>query len=160
MSRRRKKCRCCHELFQPHAQSYRQQITCDKAACRAWRRRWKWRRWAAKNPLYGMSRLGKQKAWREKNGAAYMRGYRQTHAGYVAGNRRLQRQRDRERRHLVKPTEWGLICREKSTRIRRLHMLVKPTEWPAVLRQEIDGIWRVLSRSWMLVKPTDMDQRR
>ena len=156
MGRRRKKCRCCRELFPPHPQTYRQQITCDKAACRRWRIRRKWRRWSRRNPLYGESRRAKLKGWREAHGAAYMRRYRRERPAYAERNRRLQRQRDLAKRNLVKPTEWSRLCREKSKRIRALRRLVKPTEWPEVLGQEIDGIWRFLGARKNLVKPTAM----
>ncbi len=159
MSRRRKKCRCCHELFQPHPQTYRQQITCLKKACRARRRREKWRRWREKNPLYSQSRRGKQKRWRQERGAAYMRRYRKEHVAYETENRRRQQERDRKRRNLVKPTEWGVICREKARQNRSLRLLVKPTEWVELLFHELDDIWGHLDRFSILVKPTDIDRR-
>lgn len=156
MSQRRKKCRSCGELFRPHPQTYRQQITCSKKSCCAWRRRRKWRLWAQKDPVYADSRRSKLRRWRVERGAAYMRDYRRSHGAYVERNRRLQRERDRKRRFLVKPTAWESLCREKRRRNRVLRRLVKPTEWPTVLWRELDGIWGSLSRVSILVKPTGM----
>lgn len=156
MIRRRKKCRFCRELFHPHPQTYRQQITCEKAACRSWRRRQAQAEWRVKNPLYDQSRRGKVRRWQEERGAAYMRGYRANHPAYVAENRRRQRDRDLGRGVLVKQNEWRRLCLEKRRRNRLLRGLVKRDEWPSVLWQELDGIWGSLSRARILVKPTDM----
>jgi hypothetical protein len=157
MSLRRKKCRCCHELFPPYPQTYRQQITCEKPECRAWRKRRKWERWSERNPLYGASRRAKQKRWRQKHGAAYMRRYRKEHAAYVKRNRRWQRARDAKRRNLVKPTAWSAVCREKRRQNHALRLLVKPTEWPELLFHELDGVWAQLGGISNLVKPTAID---
>lgn len=158
MSRRRKKCRSCRELFQPKPQTYRHQITCEKPECRAWRIRRKWRNWSERNPLYGVSRRGKQKRWRRECGAEYMRRYRKEHVAYVNRNRRLQGARDAKRRNLVKPTAWSAVCLEKRKRNRTLRFLVKPTEWPDLLFHELDGLWAQLGGISNLVKPTDLEQ--
>lgn len=156
MSRRRKKCRCCREPFDPHPQTYRQQITCDKPACRSWRLRRAQKNWRGDNPLYEDSRIGKRKRWREKNGAAYMREYRGSHEAYVERNRQKQRDRDRQKGNLVKQNEWSQVCIENAARIRRLRFLVKQNEWMGVMWREIDGIWWKLSRFSNLVKQNDM----
>lgn len=140
MSRRRKKCRCCHELFHPHPQTYRQQITCRKPACRAWRRRRAQANWRAQEPLYDEKRHGKLRAWREAHGD-YWRRWRAKHPAYERRNRRLQKRRDaRKRGILAKRDEWSAIWHEKTLQKARLERLAKQNEWPRF----IDGIPRFL----------------
>lgn len=156
MSRRRKKCRCCRELFQPHPQTYRQQITCDKPECRAWRRQQALEEWRAKNPVYEESRREKILQWQKEHGAAYMREYREDHPAYVEENRRRQAERDQKNGNLVKRNEWSRVCIEKRRRNRLLRDLVKRNEWPGVLWREIGGVWKELGRSTILVKRNTM----
>lgn len=140
MSRHRKKCRCCRELFRPHPQTYRRQKTCSKAACRAWQRRRTQAGWRAKNPLYDDSRRAKLSAWRRAH-AGYWRAWRKKHAAYVAKNRRLQKRRDAWKRgNLAKQDEWERVRREKTMQKARLRDLAKQDEWPRF----VDGICRYI----------------
>lgn len=154
--RRRKKCRCCQQWYPPHPQTYRQQKTCERPACRAQRRRQAWHAWSLKNPLSPASRHQKVAHWRAPHGAASMRRYRQTHPAYVRRNRALQHRRDTRRRLLVKPTVWNSLHREKLTRIRTLRSLVTPNECTVVLAQQIDGLCRYLAWAVPLVTPNAM----
>lgn len=140
MSRRRKKCRCCGELFQSHPQTYRQQITCSKPSCRAWRRRRAQKKWWAREPLYNDSRSAKLRNWRQTH-AGYWRHWRDKHPGYVKRNRQFQRRRDvLKGGNLAKQNEWSRVWREKTMQKARLHDLAKQNEW----RRFIDGIWRLM----------------
>ena len=157
MNRRRKKCHCCRDLYRPHPQTYRQQKTCDKPACRAWRRRRKWKRWQRKHPVRGEGYRAHQVTWRGKH-RGYHRTWVKEHPGYVERNRQAQKKRNLEKRGMiVKPTEWKRVRREKLKRIRSLRLIVKPTEWRGVEGLALDGVLRYLEWAEMIVKPTDMD---
>lgn len=158
--RRKKKCPTCHQWYQPHPQTYRRQIACQKELCRRQRRRRAWKRWSQKNLLYARSRSQKLRLWRREKGTVYMEAYRENHPAYVRRNRQLQHRRDAKRRFLVKPNDWDSIHIEKLHRIRILGHLVKPNDWTDVLSQQIDGLCRYLSWSMPLVKPNRIDRAR
>lgn len=148
MSRRRKKCRCCGELFLPCSQTYRQQITCNKEPCRAWRRRQAQRNWRIKNSGYDESRGAKQARWRAAH-PNYWREWRERHPGYVAGNRQGQKQRDAVKRGvLAKQNEWIRKRVDYQHQIERLACLAKQNEWTRFT----DGIYRGM----ILAKRNDM----
>ena len=106
MGRRRKKCRCCGELFLPCMQTYRQQITCDKDPCRRWQRRGAQMNWRLKNIGYDESRGAKLAQWRAAH-PGYWREWRAGHPGYVERNRQDQKRRDAVKRgDLAKQNEW------------------------------------------------------
>jgi len=140
---RRKRCRCCRKLYQPDLRTYRQQKTCSKQACRAWRIRQKWRNYLQKDPEYASSRKIKQKIWRE-NHPDYWRTWRKGHPTYVTRNRRLQKARDAKKAEfLAKPTEWRLIYRQNIESIRKISQAMlscKATEIGRVHSLQIDGI--------------------
>mgnify|MGYP007100742721 CR=1 FL=1 len=148
MSRRRKKCRCCGNLFLPCAQTYREQITCEKESCRRWRRgraQWKWR---AKNPGYDESGEVKRAQWRAAH-RNYWREWRARHPGYVSRNREGQKRRDALKRGgLAKQNEWIRKRVDYQSRIARLAHLAKQNEWARFT----DGICRGL----ILAKQNDM----
>ena len=159
---RRKKCRCCHTLYLPYPQTYRQQITCNKKSCRAWRNREKWKNFIRKDPLYGQSQKVKQKQWRQSH-PHYWKAWRKNHAAYVARNRRLQKVRDaRKLGFLAKLTEWRafwLQNLEKLREIKNLQNLAKATEWEGVLGQQIDGVLDYLRAQVLLAKATATDKK-
>ena len=141
MSRRRKKCRCCRELYHPHPQTYRQQITCDKPACRAWRRRQAQSEWRSKNPLYDDHRRPKLETWRRTH-RSYWRKWRAAHPAAVTRNRRLQKRRDAlKRANLAKQNEWIRVWREETMQKARLRDLAKQNEW----KRFVDGIFRKMN---------------
>jgi len=157
--KRRKKCGCCRELYHPHPQTYRQQKTCDKPACRRWRKRRNWKRWKGKHPVRGDRYRGQQAAWRAAH-RGYNRAWRAKHPGSVARNRSGQRRRNREKRGVIaKPTAWKRVHREKLDRIRRLRKIAKPTAWgnPTVQGLVIEGLTGYLEWAEMIAKPTGMD---
>lgn len=148
MSRRRKKCRCCGELFLPCAQTYRQQITCDKEPCRRWRRRHAQMKWRIKNPGYDESCGAKRGQWRAAH-PEYWREWRAQHPGYVERNRQAQKRRDAMKRVvLAKQNEWIRKQLEYKRRITRLGHLAKQNEW----MRFTDGI----CRGMILAKQNDM----
>lgn len=154
---RRKKCRCCGELYEPYVPTYRRQKVCSKVACREWWAREKWRRWSQKDPLYGAGRKVKQKQWRKKH-REYWRRWRQSHPGYVKRNCKLQKARDAKKRgFLAKPTDWKRISLEKLRGIGGLRNLAKPTDWSEKMGLRIDGILKYLKGEVLLAKPTVID---
>jgi len=156
---RRKRCCCCHKLYWPHPQTYRQQKTCDKEFCRAWRLQEKWKLWSRKNPLYGQSRKGKLRLWRQEH-PGYWKAWRKQHPYYVSRNRLAQKARNaKNRRWIAKPTEWSSICIDKLRQIVSLRLIAKPTAWEDVLIWKIDGICRYLKAQVLIAKPTDIDRR-
>ncbi len=134
---RRKRCRCCQVLYQPHPQTYRQQKVCSKAACRAWRIREKWKRWSGKDPLYFQSRKIKQKQWRQTH-RSYWKAWRKKHPGYVGRNRKQQIRRNAKNRG----------------------MIAKPTAWEELLDYKIVGICKILQAGQLIAKPTGIDLGR
>ena len=156
---RRKRCRCCRKLYFPHSQTYRQQKTCDKESCRAWRKRQALKEWRLKNPLYPESCRAKQKLWRQ-NHSRYWKAWRKTHPGYVQRNGRLQKVRNaRNRGVIAKRNEWKEVCLEKSARIRSLRLIAKENEWNGIAFRQIDGICRYLQSQALIAKRNDIDQR-
>ena len=148
MSRRRKKCRCCGELFLPCPQTYRQQITCDKESCRAWRRRQAQANWRIKNLDYDESRGGKTAQWRAAH-PDYWREWRARHPGYVGRNRQGQKRRDGVKRGiLAKQNEWIRKRIEYEHQIVHLAHLAKQNEWT----RYTDGICRKM----ILAKQNDI----
>ena len=148
MSRRRKKCRGCGELFLPCAQTYRQQITCDKESCRVWRRRQAQMNWRIKNIGYDESRGTKQALWRAAH-PGYWREWRAAHPGYVERNRQGQKRRDAKKRgDLAKQNEWIRKRVEYQHQIERLSCLAKQNEWTRFT----DGLYRGMN----LAKQNDM----
>ena len=79
---RKKRCQCCHELYEPEARSYRRQKTCTKPACRAMRKRQAVARWKYKNPVYSKTESQKYRQWCNKH-PFYWCQWRRRHAGYV-----------------------------------------------------------------------------
>ena len=144
---RKKRCKCCRELYPPDPRTYLQQKTCDKESCRAWRLRQKWRNYIEKDPQYASSRKIKQKQWRESH-PGYWRAWREAHREYVARNLKLQKARDAKKRgFLAKPTEWRLISRQNLESIRKISKATtscKATEIGQVHSLQIDGILKYL----------------
>ena len=97
---RRKRCRCCHELYLPDSRGYRQQKTCSKPGCRAWRKRQAVKAWKLKNPIYALSDPVKQKKWRKEH-KGYWKKRRSKHSGYVMRNRKAQRLRNAGNRCVI-----------------------------------------------------------
>jgi hypothetical protein len=156
--RRRKKCLCCKELYHPHPQSYRQQKTCTKAACRSWRRRQACGGWWRKHPLYGESRRMKLVAWRKEN-KDYWKRWRKEHLGYVLRNRKAQRKRNsRKRQWIAKQNDWNSVCMEKLTRIRSLRLIAKQNDSTEVLSRQIDGLCLYLRGHLLIAKQNNIDR--
>ena len=151
---RRKSCRCCRELYQPHPQTYLQQTTCDKESCRAWRKRRAQKIWSQKNPLYWNGDRKELKDWRQ-NHPDYYRQWRAQHPQYVARNRKAQKARDAKKRgFLAKQDAWRPIWLQnldKLRRIRNLQVLAKQDEWQEQLR-------RYLRDQVLLAKQDDIAQ--
>lgn len=151
MKRRRKKCRCCGELFLPCIQTYRQQITCNKESCRAWRRRQAQAKWRMVNPEYDESCREKRAAWRAAH-PDYWGKWRAHHPGYVRRNRQAQKRRDAVKRgNLAKQNEWNHKRIDYKRQIGLLAHLAKQNEW----RRFTDGICRRMN----LAKQNDIAWR-
>ena len=154
---RRKRCRCCQQLYLPCPQTYRQQKTCKKPGCRAVRKRRAQKAWSRKNPYYWESCRSKQKLWREKN-KGYWGQWRKEHPGYVKGNRRMQKRRDaRKRGFLAKQDTWNAICIDKLGRIKAVGDLAKQDEWTQAQGRQIDGILNYLKGQLVLAKQDAID---
>ena len=149
---RKKKCRCCRRWYLPQAQTYRQQKTCNKASCRAWRKRQAPKAWRLRNPLYSESGRVKQKQWRQKH-LGYWRAWRKAHPGYVERNRKTQKNRNAKNRGLIaKRNEWNAICIEKLRGIALLRLIAKENEWKETIFHQIDGLCRYLEGQLMIAK--------
>jgi len=159
---REKRCRCCCQFYQPHPQTYRQQKTCNKESCRAWRKSQALKTWRMKNPLYDESRKSKLKFWRESH-PGYWKEWRQLHPAYVARNRKAQKVRDaRKRGFLAKRNEWRSFWLQKLDelgKIQNLRDLAKQNEWDNVLASQIDGVLQYLRGQVLLAKRNDIDRR-
>ena len=108
--------------------------------------------------MYGQSRKGKLKAWRQAH-PSYWKAWRKKHPGYVGRNRKAQIRRNAKNRGMIaKPTAWNAVSLEKLGRIGALRVIAKPTEWGEVYGQQIDGILKYLKREVLIAKPTDMDR--
>ncbi len=155
---RKKRCTCCHELYEPEPRSYRRQKTCKKPACRARRKRRAVQTWKYNNPLYARTEPQTYKQWCKHN-PCYWRRWRQSHPGYVARNRRAQRRRNARNRTLIaKGNDLNTICIEKLRQISSLHMIAKGNDWQEVVRYQIDGICRYLQGQLLIAKGNDMDR--
>ena len=135
---RRKRCRCCRELYQPDPRTYLQQTTCNKASCRIWRKRQAQKIFSLKNPFYWDGESQEQKTWRQSH-PDYWRQWRAKHPQYVARNRKAQKARDAKKRgFLAKQDErrpiW-LQNLEQLRQIRNLHLLAKQDECLELLRR-------------------------
>ncbi len=96
-----KKIRCanpaCRCLFPPNPRIKNQKY-CNRKDCQRVRKRL-WQRQKMKNdPDYQANQRDSQKNWLEQN-PDYWKKYRQRHPEYVKTNRRLQKARDKKRRH-------------------------------------------------------------
>lgn len=122
---RKKRCTCCHELYEPEPRSYRRQKTCKKPACRAWRKRQAVHAWKKNNPLYARTEPITYKQWCKEH-PRYWRQWRQYHAGYVARNRRAQRVRNAKNRGLIaKGNDLNSICIEKLRQNASVRLIAK-----------------------------------
>ena len=156
---RQKRCRCCRGLYLPRPQSYRQQKTCGRPACRVWRICQALAAWRLKNPLYGESRKGKLAVWRQ-NHRGYWNRWRKGHPGYVARNRRAQRQRNAKNRGLIaKRNGWNAIPLEKLERIGSLGVIAKRNGCNEISLRQIDGILGYLKGQVLIAKRNDIDRR-
>ena len=154
---RKKKCQCCHELYQPDSRTYSQQKTCSKPQCRAWRRHKAVKSWKQKNPYCAEWNPAKQKKWRQEN-KGYWKKWRAKHPGYVAKNRKAQRRRNAKCRGLIaKGNEIEAICTEKIEQIRYLRLIAKGNELGWVIQKQIDGICRYLRWQLLIAKGNDID---
>jgi hypothetical protein len=157
---RRKRCQCCHELYEPEPRSYRRQKTCKKARCRGMRRRQAVQRWKARNPLLAGNNSVKQKQWRQSH-RDYWRRWRSTHAGYVQRNRKAQRSRNAQRRRVIaKGNDLNMVYTDKSTQINALRLIAKGNDWQRATDCQIDGICRYLQGQLLIAKGNDIDTKR
>ena len=159
---RRKLCRCCHKVYLPHPQTYRQQKTCDEPSCRAWRKSQALKGWRAKNPFYDKSRENKLKTWRAAH-SGYWKEWRQLHPAYAAGNRRRQKARDAEKRgFLAKRNEWRAFWLQnlyELSEIKNLRDLAKRNEWEGAVELQIEGVLGYLRGQLMLAKRNAIDRK-
>ena len=156
---RKKRCKCCHELYEPLVHTYREQKTCDKPACRAWRKRQAYRNWEARNPLYKKLNLVKQQRWRARH-RGYWKRWRRHHPGYVRRNQKAQRARNAKNRGMIAKTNaLNLICIAKLRQIRFLHVIAKENAWQEVVQHQIDGICRYLQGQLLIAKENAMDRK-
>jgi len=154
---KRKRCCCCHELYEPEPRSHRRQKTCKKAPCRRMRRRAAVKKWKRKHPHYARSEPAKQQKWREQN-PGYWKQWRAKHPGYVARNRRAQRGRNAQQRRLIaKGNDLNTVCIDKLRQIRLLRLIAKGNDWQQVAGWQIDGICRYLQDQLLIAKGNDMD---
>jgi hypothetical protein len=154
---RKKRCKCCHELYEPLRHTYREQKTCNKPACRAWRKKQAYKNWAARNPLCKKLNLIKQRKWRARN-VMYWKEWRRHHPGYVRRNRRAQRVRNAKNRGLIAKTNaLNLVCIEKLRQIRFLHVIAKENAWEEVVQHQIDGICQYLQGQLLIAKENAID---
>jgi hypothetical protein len=159
--RRARKCPYCHKPFLPCPRSFRlstgkyEQRVCSDPLCQRKRRLHNLKEYWRDNPLVGStlrSYLEQQKTWRKDNAKDYMRVYRRENPGYVKQNRRLQRDRDRKRRDLVKQDSIEAKSVDTLRQIQRLPMLVKQDPIPEIQARQIDGLCRYLLWTRRLVK--------
>jgi hypothetical protein len=154
---RRKRCECCHELYEPLAHTYREQKTCDKPSCRVWRKRQSVKRWKVMNPLSSGNNPIKQKRWRQSHRRYWIR-WRNKHPGYVIRNRRAQMKRDaRKRKLLAKGNALNTVYIDKLRRIRFLRLLAKRNAWEEIVAYQIDGICAYLQSQLVLAKGNTID---
>lgn len=82
--RRRRKCLCCKELFDPDARTADRQRHCGKQACRRASKAWRQRRWLSKaeNRDYfrGPDNVERVRRWREQHPGYWRRGGRKGRA--------------------------------------------------------------------------------
>ena len=160
---RRKLCHCCRKLYQPHPQTYRQQKTCDKESCRAWRKSQAVKAWKLKYPKYAQSDPAEQELWRKAH-PNYWKTWRESHPAYVARNQKAQRVRDAKKRgFLAKGNAWRPIWLQnldQLRQIRNLRNLAKRNEWTEVPLLQIDGICRYLKGQVSLVKGNAIDLKQ
>ena len=155
---RRKRCRCCRELYQPDPRTYRQQITCDKKSCRIWRKRRAQRIWSLKNPLYWDGERPEQKEWRAEH-RDYYRQWRAKHPEYVKRNRKMQKARNGKNRGLIAKQDerrpiW-LQNFEYLRRIRNLRAIAKQDEYLELLRRYLwRQVWIAKQDDIALAKPS------
>lgn len=127
--RRRKKCRYCRKLFEPHPQTYRQQKTCSKKACQNRRKRQAIKRWRLQHPFDEENRRKTREHWRQKH-KCYWRKWRASHPGYVRKNREKQKERNARRRaKIAKRNAWEQVQREKTAQIRMFREIAKRNAW-------------------------------
>ncbi len=75
---------------------------CSAKPCQKERKRLWQKQKRAEDAAYRANQLDANKKWRERN-PDYWRDYRKRHPEYVARNRKLQRERNRRRRHVCEP---------------------------------------------------------
>jgi len=156
---RRKRCQCCHELYDAEPRSYRRQKTCKKARCRRMRRQDAIKRWKRTYPHYARSDPVKQQKWRAQN-PGYWKQWRAKHPGYVIRNRRAQRARNAQRRRVIaKGNDLNVVCIEKLRQINALRLIAKGNDWQRVIDWRIDGICRYLQGQLLIAKRNDIDMR-
>lgn len=157
---RRKRCRCCRELYLPEPRSYRQQKTCRKMSCRRWRRQRAWRGWSMRHPIYWESRKIKQKKWRREH-ADYWASWRRRHPEYLRRNRLRQRVRNAKNRGLIaKSNDLNTLHIDKLRQILLLRWIAKPNDLEESVCQQIDGLCRYLLWCRRIAKPNDMDGKK
>lgn len=91
MRKPKKRCKICHQWYEPDARTRRHQTCCGKAACRKERKVRANRSWRDRSPDYGRSRRLKVCAW-AKGYPDYWQQYRRNHPEY--------RDRDNQRRRV------------------------------------------------------------
>lgn len=156
---KRKRCVCCHELYLPDPRTCRQQKTCTKPSCRAWRKQRAVKAWKLRNPLCAENDPVKQKQWRKKH-SKYWKQWRSKHPGYVVHNRKAQRSRNAKTRGLIaKGNEINSICTDKLDQIRLLRLIAKGNEWHEILFRQVDGICRYLKGQLVIAKGNDIDTK-
>ncbi len=96
MSSQVQRCPYCGRQFLPSSFRPSQRV-CFSPDCRRRRRADYHRRKYQSDPLYRQICQDSRRKWRARN-PDYQRHYRSRHPGYVDGNRRAQRRRDRKRR--------------------------------------------------------------
>ncbi len=156
---RRKKCKCCHEFYQPDPRTYRKQRTCSKPHCRAWRKHQSVKAWKLKNPIRAENIPVKQKQWREDH-KDYWKQWRSTHPGYIVRNRKKQRSRNAKNRGVIaKGNEISADYIDKLDQIRSLRCIAKGNEWHEILFRQVDGICKCLKGYLVIAKGNDIDTK-
>lgn len=156
---RKKRCQCCHELYEPEPRSRRRQKTCKKPACRAWRKRRAVQSWKQNNPLYPQTEPVTYTQWCKRN-PCYWRQWRKRHPGYVARNRRAQRGRNARNRTLIaKGNDLKSICIDKLRQNASVRLIAKGNDWQRVVEYRLDGICRYLKGQLLIAKGNDIDTK-
>lgn len=154
---RKKRCKCCHELYEPDPRTYRQQKTCKKERCRKQRKKKAVKAWKLKNPFSIKNNPIKQKRWRQRH-PNYWKEWRSRHPGYVERNRLAKRSRDAKRRGMVaKGNEIESICIEKLDQISSLRLVAKGNERQQIIDWQIEGICKYLKGILLVAKRNDID---